>query len=129
MFLSDIGISIARIEPRIVPIGNNREKINFSLSSSGKKQQDNGLKEKVLNRQKSSIQVKKEESSPKATTIAMNESSLEKLRKEYDSSDSEASEGSSKKEKTAKKTVQNDTNVKGVFMNIMFKQMISRYII
>ena len=125
VFLSDIGISIARMEPRIVPIGNKREKINFSLPSSSKKQQENGLREKVLNRQQSSVQLKKEDSSPKATTKAtMNESGLEKLRKEYDSSDSEASEGSSKREKSTKKMIEDDKNVKGVFMNIMLKQMI-----
>ena len=123
MFLSDIGISIARMEPRIVPTGNKREKINFSLSSSGKKKQENGLREKVLSRQQSSVQLKKEDSSPKATTKAtMNESGLEKLRKEYDSSDSEASEGSSKREKSAKKMVEDNMNVKGVFMNIVSKK-------
>ncbi|XP_065065768.1 ubiquitin carboxyl-terminal hydrolase 36-like [Rhopilema esculentum] len=78
----DIGISISRTEPRIVPLAANRDKVNFSFTKDNVKESKKSPAAYL-----SQLNKKEEKSEKKPPTVSR--SSLEAIRKGYDSSGSD----------------------------------------
>ena len=112
-YISDIGLPVFKQEPRIVPFSKG-DKIKFSFSSTSKLKSENNIKEiSKPNGTPSSKHIGSEGSSKLSR-----KSSLEAIRKDYDSSESEENEENApSSEKTSDLGLKQPTNVTGNLPN------------